>query len=68
MDTEGAEAFSPLFDCSLPLAASDDDGGNQANIAASGASNQTERDARAGARQLALGIADDVLDDRGRRD
>jgi hypothetical protein len=31
------------------LAGSDEDGGNPANIAASGASNQTQRDARAAA-------------------
>jgi hypothetical protein len=27
MQTDGAEALFPLSDCSLPLAASDDDGG-----------------------------------------
>jgi hypothetical protein len=31
----------------LPFVSSDEDGGNPANIAASGASNPTERDARA---------------------
>ena len=31
----------------FPFGSSDEDGGNLANIAASGASNQTERDARA---------------------
>jgi hypothetical protein len=83
MCTERAEAFFPLFDCSLPLAAdrareaayfvvarrreacrlsppqhggarsgaSDDDGGNPANIAASGASNQTERDCASSSKQ-----------------
>ena len=35
---------------------SDEDGGNPANIAASGASNQTERDARAAQEMGALGL------------
>ena len=47
----GGDGGTALF----RFVSSDEDGGNPANIAASGASNQTERDARAAAQKNGVG-------------
>jgi hypothetical protein len=46
-DVRAADLQEEMAEHAFPFRRSDEDGGNPANIAASGASNQTPRDARA---------------------
>jgi hypothetical protein len=47
LDVRAADLREELAEHAFRFASSDEGGGNPANIAASGASNQTQRDARA---------------------